>query len=135
MYDTNPSVSFNNFGTWSEATEVIWYYERIPVKATPAIGTAIGIGGNLVTEFRLAQNYPNPFNPSTTIAFDLKQASGVTLEVFNTLGQSVATLVNDKMTAGSHEVTFDASNLASGVYLYRLTADELTLTKKMMLMK
>ncbi|MGB5288936.1 MAG: T9SS type A sorting domain-containing protein [Ignavibacteriaceae bacterium] len=88
-----------------------------------------------LNNFVLEQNYPNPFNPSTTIAFDLKQTARVTLEVFNTLGQKVATVVNGKMAAGLHEVTFDASNLASGIYLYRMSTAEITLTNKMLLMK
>lgn len=132
MYDTNPSVSFNNFGTWSEATEVIWYYERIPVAAVPF---GIEDDQNVVSEFRLAQNYPNPFNPTTTIAFEMQTAGKVTIEVFNTLGQKVATVINDRYTAGSHEVTFDASALSSGVYVYRMTTDNITMSRKMMLLK
>jgi len=73
-----------------------------------------------VREYRLGQNYPNPFNPTTTIQYALTQKCSVTLTVFNTLGQPVATLVNGEMEAGYHEAKVDATRLASGVYFYRL---------------
>lgn len=86
--------------------------------------------------FKMEQNYPNPFNPSTTIRFELTRASKVTLKVFNVIGQEVATLLNDVREAGSHEVTFNANALSSGVYFYRLsTSTGLLDTKKMVLLK
>jgi len=91
--------------------------------------------GGVPTEFALQQNYPNPFNPSTAISYALPQRSHVRLTVFNTLGQQVATLVNGEMEAGNHNVTFDAAELASGVYLYLLQAGEFVETKKLILMK
>ena len=89
----------------------------------------------VATTFELSQNYPNPFNPSTLIQFSLPQQSTVQLKVYNTLGQLVATLVNGSLTAGVHSVTFDARSLASGLYIYRLTAGNFTSVKKMMLLK
>lgn len=86
-------------------------------------------------EFNLAQNYPNPFNPSTTITFNLPQASEVSLKVFNMLGQQVATLINGRMNSGTQSIQFDASNLSSGMYIYRLQAGNISKTKKMMLIK
>jgi hypothetical protein len=83
----------------------------------------------------LAQNYPNPFNPSTTIGYELPQRSHVTLTVFNTLGQPVATLVNGDVDAGYHSVRFDASGLASGVYFYRMQARDHVRTRKLLVMK
>ena len=89
----------------------------------------------VATTFELSQNYPNPFNPSTQIEFSVPQQSTVQLKVYNTLGQLVATLVNGNLSAGSHSVTFDARNLASGLYIYRLSAGNFTSVKKMMLLK
>jgi hypothetical protein len=73
-------------------------------------------------EFNLAQNYPNPFNPSTMIAFKLAVDSKVSLNIFNVLGQEVATLINTNLVAGSHQVNFNASSLNTGVYMYRIEA-------------
>jgi len=89
----------------------------------------------LPTQFALEQNFPNPFNPSTTLRFALPSASEVRLTVFNTLGQTVATLVNQPMNAGNHVVQFNASNLSSGMYFYRIDAGGFTQTLKMMLVK
>ena len=90
---------------------------------------------SVATVFSLAQNYPNPFNPSTQIDFSIPQQSNVQLKVYNTLGQLVATLVNGNLSAGSHSVTFNAQNLASGLYIYRLSAGNFTSVKKMMMLK
>jgi hypothetical protein len=97
--------------------------------------TGVADGNLLPKEFYLAQNYPNPFNPSTTISYQLPAQSHVTLKVYNVLGQEVATLVNEVKEPGSYEVMFDAKGLASGVYLYRLTAGSLTQTKRMVLLR
>ncbi len=84
----------------------------------------------------LKQNYPNPFNPSTTISFELTQTDIVSLEVFNVLGQKVASIItNTKMRSGNHSVRFDAMNLTSGIYLYRLSTSDFTEVKRMTLIK
>ncbi|MCX8009721.1 MAG: T9SS type A sorting domain-containing protein, partial [Ignavibacteria bacterium] len=85
--------------------------------------------------FELSQNYPNPFNPSTRIKYQIPSDSYVNLEVFNVVGQKVATLVNTEKKAGYYEVTFDAKDLQSGVYFFKLTAGDFVSTKKMMLLK
>jgi hypothetical protein len=86
-------------------------------------------------QFQLAQNYPNPFNPSTKISYFLPHRSVVSLAVFNSLGQRVATLVDEEMGHGRHEIMFDAANLASGSYFYRLTAGGMTQTRMMTIIK
>jgi len=87
------------------------------------------------TTFELNQNYPNPFNPSTTIKFAVPEAGNYSLRVYDILGQEVATLINGQLTAGTHKVSFEASRLASGMYIYKLTGSNVNLTKKMILMK
>lgn len=86
-------------------------------------------------EFALYQNYPNPFNPLTVIGFQLPYAQYVTLKVYNILGEEVAMLVNEEKPAGVHEVKFDGSNLASGVYFYTIKSGEFLQSKKMILLK
>ncbi len=85
--------------------------------------------------FSLSQNYPNPFNPSTLIKYSIPQSGLVTIKVFNMLGQEVATLIDKEQKTGSYTINFDASKLASGVYLYRIVANGFSLTKKMLLLK
>jgi len=89
--------------------------------------------GTLPSTFALHQNYPNPFNPTTTIAFDVKENSHVTLALYDVLGREVAKLVDKSMPPGSYTVRFDASQLAGGIYFYRLKAGNFSETKKMVL--
>ena len=85
--------------------------------------------------FTLYQNYPNPFNPSTTIKYSIPRRTNVTLKVFDVLGSEVATLVKIEQPQGNYEVEFDATSLASGIYLYRIKAGDFVETKKMVLLK
>jgi hypothetical protein len=101
-------------------------------------GAILGVKDNNTTlpnTFSLSQNYPNPFNPTTIISYQLSVSGMVTLKVYNILGQEVATLVNSEKAAGEYKVSFNASNLPSGIYLYQLRAGNFVETKKMMLMK
>jgi len=87
------------------------------------------------TEYYLAQNYPNPFNPSTKISYSIQEAGFVNLKVYNILGSEVVTLVNEHKSAGNYEVSLGKGGLASGVYIYRLTANNFIQTRKMILEK
>ena len=87
------------------------------------------------TKMELVQNYPNPFNPSTTIQYTLSEQSAVTLEVFTLMGQKVSDLVQETQSAGRYSINFDASQISSGVYIYRLKAGNKVFTKKMTLIK
>ncbi len=102
--------------------------------------TAVGMispgqGGLIPRIYELAQNYPNPFNPTTRVRFQVPGDSDVRLSVYDLLGREVTVLVNERKAAGTYEVRFDANGLASGVYLYRLTAGSFSAVKRMVLLK
>lgn len=90
---------------------------------------------SLSLEYGLDQNYPNPFNPTTKIEYSIPQESQVKIEIFNLLGQKVATLINAEQNAGRHSVTWDASDVSSSIYFYQITADSYINTKKMILLR
>ena len=117
------------------ANHADYYGALLTAWNTGTLVEAIRELGGTPAGFELRQNYPNPFNPSTTISFTLPQAGNVTLKVYNALGQEIATLVNGRQTAQNYEVTFDASNLASGIYIYTLRTDNFSQSKKMLLVK
>jgi hypothetical protein len=109
---------------------------QVSIAEVKGLALSIGPDGALTPlSYELSQNFPNPFNPSTQINFSLKTAGKVELKVFDILGREVATLVNDHKAAGAHTVEFNASGLASGIYFYRIVADQFTAMKKMMLLK
>jgi hypothetical protein len=97
--------------------------------------SAVILPGTLPTAYALNQNFPNPFNPSTAIRFQLPKESYVTLKVYNLLGEQVSSIVSEYLPAGYHEYKFDASSLATGVYIYRIQAGDFISTKKMTLIK
>ena len=104
------------------------------------LGSPILVGvskdnGSLPITYSLSQNYPNPFNPTTTIEFALPKAGDVNLVVYDILGREVTRLVHGSLNAGYHKVTFNATNIASGVYFYRITAGDFVSVKKLMLLK
>lgn len=128
--------SYNDFGTqlnptfsWGRDAD-LW----IGAVYTPK-PTSVDSDDLLVRSFGLAQNYPNPFNPSTSISYTLSEQAHARLEVFNLVGQSVAILVNEQMAQGTYSVNFNADNLPSGVYMYRLTAGSFSDSKKLTLIK
>jgi photosystem II stability/assembly factor-like uncharacterized protein len=144
----------NITGTWHAATTGFTnkYITSLAIVGTQLFAGTLGAGvwsrslaqlttavqeskSVLPTAFALAQNYPNPFNPSTTISYELPTNSRVTLKIFNLLGQEVATLVDGQQDAGSHALQWNAANVSSGVYFYRLQADNFSQTRKLLLLK
>lgn len=97
-------------------------------------GIGSGLTGN-VDDYKLYQNYPNPFNPVTKISYKLNTEGFVSLKVYNLVGQVVATLVNETKEAGVYSVTFDGSQLTTGIYLYKLQVNGFTSVKRMTLIK
>jgi len=108
---------------------------RIGTKVDSALQLNTEYQLGLPTHFSLSQNYPNPFNPSTQINYDLPKSEHVKIEVFNTLGQKIRTLVNRQIPAGTHKVTLNATNLPSGIYIYRIQAGKFIDMKKMVLLR
>ncbi len=101
----------------------------------PANATPVHSSSSQLSRYDLYQNYPNPFNPSTNISYELSANGFVSLKIYDVLGREVEAMVNGRQNAGSHSVTFNAGNLASGVYFYRIVAGSFVSTKKMILMK
>lgn len=127
---------------WPDSYEVAAVEWKTPTtldfEAPPQYGLGTSIedrGFETPNEFTLFNNYPNPFNPTTNISFNLPGSEFVELSVYNVLGQKVATLLNQQMTAGTHTVAFNARNLASGVYIYQIRAGSFVQNKTMMLVK
>jgi hypothetical protein len=106
----------------------VYEYSFIPVGVEPP-------GSNVPSSFALYQNYPNPFNPVTNIQYDIPKASNVSLKVYDMGGREISTLVNESKQPGTYNISFDASNLSSGAYFYKLTAGDFTKTMKMILVK
>ena len=97
--------------------------------------TSVADRTEIPKEYALQQNYPNPFNPSTTIRMELPHSSQVSLKVYNTLGQEVATLVDEEKAAGVYDVRFEAGHLASGTYVCRLKAGDFVQARRLLLLK
>ncbi len=113
--------------TTTELNSAVLAFGEMAVNTEENLGVPVAL--------KLKQNYPNPFNPSTTIGFDLPEKARVRIDVFNVTGQKVATIVNNTLHAGSHALQFDASELSSGTYIYRIQAGNYTETRKMILIK
>ncbi len=125
------SYSDKDLGTGSYTYRL----KQIDLDGSSKYSNEVDVQVNVPAKFALEQNYPNPFNPTTLIKYSIPQDQQVKLNVYNLLGQNVVSLVNGMQKAGEHEVTFDASNLASGVYFYKLEAGTRSSIKKMLLMK
>ncbi len=159
MFRINPDTSWNMFtddGAFVRVDDEDKAYISLPyaclschtnqslawagenANAIHGTGTAIHddlIAANLPANFELHQNFPNPFNPSTTIVFDLPEASDVNLAIYTIDGKRIQNLINNRMPAGRHNIKIDGSNLASGIYIYSIQAGEFSMAKKMILTK
>ena len=110
-------------------------YRSTPDILKDIVVVSVDNPADLPTDYSLSQNYPNPFNPTTKIQYSLTATTNVKLSVYNIMGQEVMQLVNEDQTAGKYIVDFDAQNLQSGVYFYRLQTGKFVETKKMLLLK
>lgn len=128
------SLPFSGLYNYVRKVANLWADPSLHLKYDKTVGVE-KFAEELPKSFTLYQNYPNPFNPSTTIKFALPVAENVKINVYNSLGQLVETLVDGEMQSGNHEVKFDASRLASGIYLYQLQVGEYNTVKKMILLK
>jgi hypothetical protein len=125
---------------WNDATEAAYVAgsqsARLAAVKASLLATGVqSLNTGIPASYSLSQNYPNPFNPTTNIKYSITKAAQVTLKIFDVLGREVETLVNAKQAANSYEVNFNASKLASGVYIYRLEAGDFVKSMKMMLIK
>jgi hypothetical protein len=118
-----------------EPGNYVYRLKQVDFDGTYEYSSEVNAEVTLPLEYSLEQNYPNPFNPSTTIKYSVAEDGFVKLSVYNMLGEEVANLVNTQQKAGRYEISFNAANLASGVYVYRLEAPNFTSSKKLMLMK
>ncbi len=125
------SFVYDGASTWTMSTREFQF------RAITGVYEPVGVNdeSGIPVKFELKQNYPNPFNPTTKIKYALPKDEFVTLKVYNSLGQEVKTLVSQNVSAGYHTIDFDASNLASGMYIYRIKAGNFVSIKKMMLLK
>lgn len=111
------------------------YFDNMRLSYPKNLGVSIEENPDIPAESRLNQNYPNPFNPSTVISFRLAKSGFTTLKVYDILGREVSTLLNENMSSGSHDISFDGSNLSSGIYIYQLSSKGETITRRMTLIK
>ncbi len=133
--NTIRNYTFTDTSTPLSASSVSYRLKQIDTDGKFEYSEIITVELGALTKYALEQNYPNPFNPTTTIAFSITNQSIVKLSVYNTLGEEVAELVNRELISGMHTINFDASNLVSGIYFYKLIANDFIETKKLLLLK
>jgi hypothetical protein len=133
--NSNFPVDYQFTDTPSKNGSYFYRLKQIDHNGSYKYSNEIEVVYNNIPNFVLMQNYPNPFNPGTTISYQLPQDGLVSLKVYDVLGNEIASLINEVKTAGLHEVNFDASNFSSGIYLYKLTVNNFTATRKMIVLK
>jgi N-acetylmuramoyl-L-alanine amidase len=111
------------------------YFDDLQVTNKTTVGVEDKTNQNIPSDYALEQNYPNPFNPSTQIKFGIPQSGIVKLEIYNLLGQKIATLINEEMNSGYHSVNFYGKELSSGIYIYTLSVNDFVTSRKMVLLK
>ncbi|NNG26717.1 MAG: T9SS type A sorting domain-containing protein [Ignavibacteriaceae bacterium] len=131
--------TMNNIGTAYVQVQIGTFRnpgDRTTIDYTATTDLTVGVEDEFnLNSYELEQNYPNPFNPSTQINYNVGESGLVNLKVYNILGKEVTTLVNEYKPTGRHKVSFDGNDLSSGVYIYRLSVNEFTKTRKMILEK
>jgi hypothetical protein len=132
---TTEPKAYSFVDTKLETGSYIYRLKQIDQDGTYKYSEEVNVDVEVPIEYALEQNYPNPFNPSTTIKYSIPEDGFVKLAVYNMLGEQVATLVNAQQKSGRYEINFNANNLASGIYLYRLEAQNYLSVKKMILVK
>ena len=133
---TEPNFySFDDLSPLTENNTIYYRLKQVDFDGKFSYSKTINVEFNMPADFVLKQNYPNPFNPSTIVEYNIQETGLVSLKVFDVLGKEVATLVNEEKAVGTHNVTFYAGNLPSGVYFYTIKAGNFISTKKMMLAK
>ncbi len=132
---TTETHNYNFVDNEIRANKYFYRLKQVDFDGTAEYSDEVEVDINTVTEFSLNQNYPNPFNPSTKISFTIPHNANVKLSIYNAIGEKIAELMNEVKSAGTYDVDFNASELSSGVYLYRLEAGEFIQTRKMSLMK
>jgi hypothetical protein len=132
-----PQVNISSAGwTWPVPPDVT-INNIFSIDSNITVGS-VGISQNSVeipTEYSMSQNYPNPFNPVTNINFSIPKAGFVNIVIYDVLGKEVQNLVNENLSAGNYKVDFNAANLPSGVYFYRINSKEFSVIKRMTLLK
>jgi len=127
--------SFSDDLSTYSSLKIFYRLKQIDLDGSFSYSNEISVDNNIVSSFELEQNYPNPFNPSTKIKFNIPMTEKVKIEVFNAVGNKVATLLNEVKEAGSHEIQLNADNWATGAYFYKISAGNFSATKKMLLIK
>ena len=127
--------SFSDDLSTYSSLKIFYRLKQIDLDGSFSYSNEISVDNNIVSSFELEQNYPNPFNPSTKIKFNIPMTEKVKIEVFNAVGNKVATLLNEVKEAGSHEIQLNADNWATGAHFYKISAGNFSATKKMLLIK